>query len=149
MKSSLAKLAVMFLFMGLIFFCCMEGWGADWKQYFKTENSEYYFDAETLTSPSTFIIRTTVKFILTDKGVKSSVQRLGKAFENIDYSIQSLEINCAVKTANILEVIIYSKTGDIITREDYSSSSDWRPIPPKTPYEALMKAVCQQSKEHR
>ena len=125
-----------------------EGWGADWKQYFSTEYGKYYFDAETLTYSSKVTLRTLVKIILTDKGVKSSAPLLGKEYADLEHTIESVEINCAVKTINILEVIAYSKTGDIISREE-NSSSDWRPTSPKTPNGALLKAACKEPKKQK
>ena len=142
------KYGVIFAVIGLILLGYAEGWGADWKQYFSTEYGKYYFDAETLTYSSKVTVRTLVKIILTDKGVKSTAQMLGKEYENLEHTIESLEINCAAKTINILEVIVYSKTGDIISREE-NSSPDWRPISPKTPNEALLKAACKQPKKQR
>jgi hypothetical protein len=142
------KYGVVFAVIGLILLGHAEGWGANWKQYFSTEYGKYYFDTETLTYPSNLTMRTWVKIILTEKGVKSTAQMLGKEYENLEHTIESLEINCAAKMINILEVITYSKTGDIISREE-NSSPDWRPISPKTPNEALLKEACKQPKKSR
>jgi hypothetical protein len=68
---------------------------------------------------------------------------LGKKYENLEHTLESLEINCVTKTINILEVIAYSKTGNIISREE-NSSPDWRLVSPKTPNEALLKEACKQ-----
>lgn len=133
---------------GLFLLGCSRGWSAEWKQFFKTEYSQYYYDSEALAYPSDVNVRASVKLVFTDKGVKSSVQTLGKDYENLDHSIQSLEINCAVKTINLSRVVTYSKTGNIISREEYTSP-DWRPISPKTPYEALLKEVCKPPKRQR
>jgi hypothetical protein len=97
---------------------------------------------------SNVTVRASVKIVLTDKGVKSSAPLLGKEYADLEHTIESVEINCAVKTINILEVIAYSKTGDIISREE-NSSSDWRPTSPKTPNEALLKAACKEPKKQR
>ena len=133
---------------GFFLLGCSRGWSAEWKQYFKTDYSQYYFDSETLSYPSDYTVRVLVKLVFTSKGVQSTVQTLGKEYENLDYSIQSLEINCTVKTLNLMQVIAYSKMGSVISREEYSIS-DWRPIPPKTPYEALQKEVCKPPKRQR
>jgi hypothetical protein len=142
------KYGVIFAVIGLILLGDAEGWGADWKQYFSTEYGKYYFDAETLTYSSKVTVRTSVKIVLTDKGVKSTAQLLGKEYANLEHTIESLEMNCAVKTINILEVVAYSKTGDVISREE-NSTPDWRPTSPKTPNEALLKAACKQAKKQR
>ena len=142
------RFGVIFAVIGLILLNYSEGWGADWKQYFSTEYGKYYFDAETLTFLSNVTVRTSVKIVLTDKGVKSTAQTLGKEYANLEHTVQSVEINCAVKTINILEVVAYSKTGDIISREE-NSSPDWRPTAPKTPNEALIKAACKQPKKQK
>jgi hypothetical protein len=142
------KYGVIVAVIGLILLGDAEGWGADWKQYFSTEYGKYYYDAETLTYSSNVTLRASVKIVLTDKGVKSTAQLLGKEYANLEHTIESVEINCAVKTINILEVIAYSKTGDMISREE-NSSSDWRPILSKTPNEALLKAACKQPKKQR
>ena len=125
------RFGVMVVVIGLILLGNAEGWGADWKHYFSTENAKYYFDTETLTYTSNVTLRTSVKKVLTDKGAKSSAPLLGKEYANLEYTIDSLEINCAVKTINILEIVAYSKTGDIIGREE-NLSPDWRPVSPKT-----------------
>jgi hypothetical protein len=142
------KYGVIFAVIGLILLGDAEGWGADWRQYFSTEYGKYYFDVETLTYSTNVTLRTSVKIILTDKGVKSTAQMLGKEYENLEHTIQSLEINCATKTINILEVTTYSKTGDMISREE-NSSPDWRSTSPKTPNEALLKAACKQPKKQK
>jgi hypothetical protein len=142
------KYGVISAVIGLILLGHSEGWGEDWKQYFSTEYGKYYFDVETLTYSSKVTLRTSVKIILTDKGVKSTVQMLGKEYGNLEHTIQLLEINCATKTINILEVTTYSKTGDMISREE-NSTPDWRPVSPKTPSEALLKAACNQPKKQR
>jgi hypothetical protein len=142
------RFGVMVVVIGLILLGDAEGWGADWKQYFSTEYGKYYFDAETLTFSSNLTVRTSVKIVLTDKGAKSTTQFLGKEYVNLEHTIESVEINCAVKTINILEVIAYSKTGDVISREE-NSSPDWRPTSPKTPNEALIKAACKQPRKQK
>ena len=142
------RLGAIFVLSGLCLLGCSRGWSAEWKQYFKTDYSQYYFDSETLTYPSDYTVRVSVKLVFTDKGVQSAVQQLGRAYENLEHSIQSLEINCAVKTINLVQVVTYSKTGAVINREEYSVS-DWRPVSPKTPYEALLKEVCKPPKRQR
>jgi hypothetical protein len=140
------RFGVIVAVIGLILLGDADGWGADWKHYFSTEYGKYYFDAETLTYSSNVTLRTSVKKVLTDKGAKSSAPLLGKEYANLEYTIDLLEINCAVKTINILEIVAYSKTGDIIGREE-NLSPDWRPVSPKTPNEALLKAACKQPKK--
>jgi hypothetical protein len=142
------KYAVIGAVIGVVLLGDAEGWGADWKQYFSTDYGKYYFDAEALTQLSNVTVRTSVKIVLTDKGAKSTAQFLGKEYANLEHTIESVEMNCAVKTINILEVTAYSKNGDIISREE-NSSSDWRPAAPKTPNEALLKAACKQPKKQK
>ena len=142
------RLGVILVISVLILSGCSRGWSAEWKQFFKTEYSQYYFDAETLAYPTDMIVRASVKLVFTDKGVQSTVETLGRGYQNLDYSIQSLEINCAVKTLNLSRVVAYTKSGDVISREEYTSS-DWRAISPKTPYEALLKAVCKPPKRQK
>ena len=142
------RLGIVLAISVLVLSGCARGWSAEWKQFFKTEYSQYYYDAETLVYPSEMNVRASVKLVFTDKGVQSTVETLGRGYGNLDYSIQSLEINCAVKTLNLSRVVAYSKSGDVISREEYTSS-DWRPISLKTPYEALMKSVCKPPKRQK
>ncbi len=142
------RLGVVLVISILVLSGCARGWSAEWKQFFKTDYSQYYYDAETLAYPTDMNVKASVKLVFTDKGVQSTVETLGRGYQNLDYSIQSLEINCAVKTLNLLRVVAYSKSGDVISREEYTST-DWRPISPKTAYEALMKSVCKPPKRQK
>ena len=142
------RLGIILVISVLVLSGCASGWSAEWKQFFKTEYSQYYYDSETLAYPTDMNVKASVKLVFTDKGVQSTVETLGRGYQNLEYSIQSLEINCAVKTLNLLRVVAYSKSGDVISREEYTSS-DWRSISTKTPYEALMRAVCKPPKRQR
>ena len=145
MKSFSGKLQLIFSVIGIVMCCCGEGWGVNWREYFSTDSSKYYYDEESFTRLSNFSITIRVKFVLTDKGVMSATQTLGKEYRNLGHTVQLMAINCVDHTSNIVEAIFYSKTGDIISREEYPYA-DWRSIPPKTPHEALLKVVCKQTK---
>ena len=51
----------------IVFFFCMEGWGADWKLDATTETENHYYDTN-ITRLGNGFIRVWEKSILTDKG---------------------------------------------------------------------------------
>lgn len=116
------------------------GNAADWKAYTSNENCWALYDTQSITHPSKNIVRVRTKWILTDKGIKYFVEVFGKEFENVRYSIDLIEINCAEKKTHTLSDTKYDYDGKIIG--SIKSPTAWMSIDPGTVNEALYKGVC-------
>ena len=138
MKSFLFRLGVVLI--GLILFGNAEVWGMDWRLYDFDDLNIRYYDAEGIKHPSKNIVRIWVKWKYREKGVIEIVKKLGKKYENIDFTIALKEINCSDKTMRDLSLDDYSKEGKIIFST--SSEDEWDYIVQGSAAEALYEAVC-------
>lgn len=124
----------------IVFFLCIEGWGADWKFYAASEQILYYYDAQNITHPSKNIVRVWERWDYTEKGVLDMVGTSGKKYENLSHSIILWEINCSEKKDRGLSLTHYDHKGSVV--HSISSPSDWNFIVPETVGEVIYKEVC-------
>jgi len=108
---------------------------------FLTEIGACFYDAETITLPSSNILRVRVKVIYNGKGVNFMVERLGTKYENIDYTLDLNEVNCSERKMRILQRYAYSKDGFLIESIKFDKP-DWIFITPEKADGALYNAVC-------
>jgi len=139
MKSLLVK----FLSVALIFSCHAEVWGADWKLFAETDLYECFYDAEDATPSSNNVVDVWAKLEYTKKGISGIVEKFGKHYADLSYSLELWEINCAEKKDRILSITEYSAEGKIL----YANSANgrapaWKIIPRESVDESLYKAVC-------
>ena len=95
MKSYSVKLGVILI--GLTIFGYAEAWGADWKLFAETDSYECFYDAEDLPPASKSTVDVWAKLEYTKKGITGIVKKFGKHYEDLSYSLELFEINCAEK----------------------------------------------------
>ena len=149
MESSSLKLGVV-LVIGLAIFAHAQAWGEDWEKYAENEKihccydaeSLTHFDGESLSQPSKNIIKVWVKFEYTDIGLTDPVlvKKIGKKINKVDNSKSLYEINCEKRKYRILELMFYSKEGNVLYKNSIPSS--WKHIIRESLNDALCKAVC-------
>lgn len=138
MKSLLVKLVVILIV--LTIFNYPEVWGVDWKFYGSSSGYTGYYDTQSITRPSKNIVRVSTRWDWTEKAVIDGVEKLGKKYENLSYSIILREINCVEKKSHRLSATQYDRKGSVISSE--SSPSKWFSINPDSMDESLYKEFC-------
>jgi hypothetical protein len=133
---------VMFAVIGLIiFFSCLEGWGADWQLYATTRTGHGSYDAEGMTRQSNGIVQVWTKLMFSDEGKKDYVAGLGETFKDVTYTICFEELDCDGKRNRVLQITAYSKEGKVVSTSSYDRNP-WKYIAPETVNQALFNAVC-------
>jgi hypothetical protein len=127
----------------IVFFFCMEGWGADWKYYIGNEFGEYYYDAENLNRLPDTIVRVWTKEISSQKSVADTVGRLGQEYKDLGHINTLWEVDCIAKKSRVLAMAYYSKSNSLIDSAD-NLVTEWNFIIPDSMWEYLSKAVCKQ-----
>jgi hypothetical protein len=136
------KHGIIFAVIGIIiFFFCMDGWGADWKYFGSNDFGDAFYDSKSITRPSRNIVRVWRYMSFTEKGEKYYVEKFGKTIENMSYSIDLGEINCKDKVMSLVSVTLYSKEGKVVGVEDHAKSPVF-PIVPTSIDDLLYKEVC-------
>ncbi len=135
------KLAVILAIL-IMNFAYMEAWGADWKKFYESDIGEYFYDAQNIDRPTRDIVMVYEKCVLTQKGVRGWVQRLGNSFNNLSYTISLSELNCADKRWRWLAMNFYSNEGKILKSVAADTLSEWDLINPESLVEPLYEAVC-------
>lgn len=115
-------------------------YGADWKFYGSCEIYWGYYDAQGIAHPSKNIVRVWQRWNFKEKGIMEWVGKLGKDFENLNYGISLLEINCVEKTCRVLSANYYDNKGKVILSN--SSPDEWDFIVPESIGEGLYKEIC-------
>jgi len=143
MKSSPFKLGIIVLFIGLTMFGYAEVWGADWRLYTKTDLHEGFYDAENMIHSLRDIVEVWTRLEYTERGVIETVKKFGKHYENLSYSLELWEINCAEKKHRLLSITLYSVEGNILyTNQAGSRPPPWKIILRESVEESLYKAIC-------
>jgi hypothetical protein len=139
MKSRLSKLAVILGIIGLALFAYAEGWGVDWKYYGTNEDGSYFYDTKSMTRHSKDLIEVWVQSAYTEKSISRWVSAGGKDFQDLDFTLISLELNCVERSARYLRIVFYSKNGKVFYPID---NDEWHFIAPDSMIESLHKEVC-------
>ena len=116
MKSLLVKLGIVLI--GLIVSTYAEVWGADWALLEKVEATKFYYDEKDITHSPQKIAKVWITQIYTenDKGILLNL--VGRRYENLSYSINSLELVCGAKLTRFLTKTYFSENGDLLGLED-------------------------------
>ena len=139
MKSLSVKLGII-LFGLLVVFHYAEVWGADWRWYASTPNSDaLFYDAGGITRQPDGIVRVSIKRVLSDKSRADSTAMYGKMHKDVDYQISLSELDCRNKMARFLSTKLYSKEGKLISSP---GGIDWDYIGPESAAEALFDKLC-------
>jgi hypothetical protein len=139
MKSPLSKFGVFLGIIGLVLFGYAEGWGVDWKYYGTNEDGSYFYDTESMTRHSKDLIEVWVQSAYTKKSISHWVREGGKDFQNLDFTLISLELNCVERSVRYLRIVFYSKNGKVFYPID---NDEWHFIAPDSMIESLHKEVC-------
>ena len=140
MKSPSVKFGVMLIFIGLAIFSYGEVWGVDWKLFKKTEDAKFYYDKKDVTHLTQKIVKVWIRQVYTKKGQSDMINLVGPRYENLSYSINSLEFDCGAKLLRFLSMTYYSKKGDVLDLEN--PPDKWESIPPNSMFDTLYKKVC-------
>ncbi|MGD0406007.1 MAG: surface-adhesin E family protein [Candidatus Bathyarchaeia archaeon] len=143
MKSLLIRLGVTLVIIGLALFNYAEVWAEDWRLYAKTDLYECFYNAEDMIRSSQDIVEVLTKLVYTERGVVEMVKEFGKHYENLSYSLELWEINCAEKKHRLLSTTTYSVEGNILyTNQAGSRPPPWKIISRESVEESLYKALC-------
>ena len=146
MKSSLVKLPVIFLAVGLIF-SYSEMWGADWKLYTSTPNGEFFYDSKSIYyNAEDNFVRVVSKVVYSEKMKKDLKEKQGKAYENVTHNSFTYEFDCKDKKYRLLEINIWSGEnlllGPIPIVKGGPIDSGWQSFAKFSPLDFLYEAVC-------
>jgi len=138
MNSLSGKLGVIVI--GLAILSYSEVWGEDWKLFKKTEDAKFYYDKKDVTHLTKKIVKVWIKQVYTEKGVIDMVNLIRPRYENLGYSINSLEFDCGAKLLRFLSMAYYSKEEGILDLEN--PPDKWESIFPNSMFDALYKKAC-------
>ncbi len=133
------QLGVVLGVIGLIVLGYTEGWGVDWKYYGTNEDGSYFYDTESMTRSSRDLVEVWVQSDYSEKGRSHWVREGGKRFEDLDFSLILLALNCGDRSARYLRIVFYSKNGNVFHPMD---NEEWHFIAPDSMTETLHKEVC-------
>ena len=143
MESSSLKLEIILLFVGLAILGCEGAWAEGWRLYAKTDLYECFYDAEDMIRSSQDTVKVWTKLEYTQKGVIEMLIKFGKHYENLSYSLELWEINCAEKKDRLLSITAYTAEGNILyTDQAGSRPPPWKVISRESVEESLYKALC-------
>lgn len=122
MRFSLSKLWIIFLVLGFAI-GSPRAWGADWEEFAEASTGVFYYDKESVTSPSKDFVRV---------WVCNATKR----------ETSLIEIDCKEKDYRVLDVVEYDETDQINARSDYYDNPTWLGIFQKTVPEPLHSILC-------
>jgi hypothetical protein len=134
-----SKSGVLLGIIGLVLFGYTEGWGVDWKYYGTNEDGSYFYDTESITRPSKNLVEVWVQSAYSQKSISHWVREGGIGFQDLDFTLISLELNCVERSARYLRIVFYSKNGEVFHPMD---NDEWHFIAPDSMIESLSKEVC-------
>jgi len=114
--------------------------GEDWKLFKKTDDAKFYYDKKDITHLTKKIVKVWIRQVYTKKGKMEMINLVGPRYENLSYSINSLEFDCAANQVRFLSMTYYSKKGDVLNLEN--PPDKWESIRPNSMFDALYKKVC-------
>jgi hypothetical protein len=128
---------------GILFFSHAHLWGADWKQYAKTDRAVLYYDVKSVARSSKDLVRVSERRVFTVKGVIEVVRQpgFGKKYEKLSYATGSSEFQCADKKKRTLSIAWYSADEKLLS-SDSDQASNWKLITPGSTTETLYKILC-------
>ena len=137
MKKHFRTLAVLLV---LLILYSGETWGESiWKYYGTNEDGSYYYNAETTTRQSREMVRVWIQSVYTDQGIIHIVRGGGEQFQNLGYTLALIELNCIDRTIRSLQIVFYSKDGQV---SNPINDKEWEFFVPDPMSEALYKALC-------
>ena len=129
----------------IVFFFCMEGWGADWKHIcIHAQVSVWEIDATSIPSQPNNIVRAWVKITCSKESVTDWVKTFGEEYKDFSHTINLEEYHCTEKKMRVLSFTDYSLGGGVIFSDN--SPGEWSFIVPDSLEEAIFEGVCKQPK---
>ena len=137
------KYVVVAVVIGILMFFHAHLWGADWKQYARTDRAVLYYDVKSVARSSKDVVRVSEKRVFTVKGVIEVVRQpgFGKKYETLSYATGLSEIQCVDKKKRTLSIAWYSGDEKMLS-SDSDQTSNWKPITRGSTAEALHKILC-------
>jgi hypothetical protein len=128
---------------GILLFSHAHLWGADWKEYARTDRAVLYYDVKSVARSSKDVVRVSEKRVFTVKGVIEVVRQpgFGKKYETLSYATGLSELQCADKKKRTLSIAWYSGDEKMLS-SDSDQASNWKFITPGSTAEALHKILC-------
>lgn len=124
----------------IVFFFCMEGWGADWKFIgIDVQGTLKEINMASISHRPNNIVRVWEQTTFSEIDVNKFVKKLGSKYKDLAYAIALYEYDCAERKTRSLSSTFYS-LGEVISSE--SSSEGWSFIVPDSVAEAVFKEVC-------
>ncbi len=123
MKSSWIQLGVILLVAGLMI-SSSNAWGADWKEFARATTGTFHYDAASIRSPSTGMVRVWIHNVT-------------------KHETSLIEFNCRAGSYRVLDLVEYDETGRVKNRHDYYDNPNWLTISPESVPEPLRPIVCQ------
>ena len=99
-------------------------WGADWKEFAEATTGTFYYDATSVRSPSTGMVRVWIHNVT-------------------KHETSLIEFNCGGGSYRVLDLVEYDESGRVKNRHDYYDNPNWSTISPKSIPEPLRPIVCQ------
>jgi hypothetical protein len=114
-----------------------------------SQDSDFFYDSESLSFPSTNIIRVWKKRLFSEEAKKHFIEDRTEAelstvgYDELSYALIREEINCKTRKSNILAIYYLSKTGNIIARVTVPGRIEsWDTLYPGSIGDMLRKTVC-------
>jgi hypothetical protein len=128
---------------GILLFSHAHLWGADWKEYARSDRAVLYYDVKSVVRSLKDVVRVSEKRVFTVKGVIEVVRQpgFGKKYETLSYATGSSEFQCADKKKRTLSIAWYSGDEKMLS-SDNDQTSGWKLITPGSAAEALHKILC-------
>jgi len=143
METLSVRFRVISVVMGLAILGCAETWAKDWRLYAKNDLYECFYDSEDIIPSSQDIVTVWTKLVYTERGIIEMVKEFGKHYENLSYSLELWEMNCAEKKHRLLSTTAYSVEGNILyTDQAGNRPPPWKIISRKSVGESLYKTLC-------
>jgi hypothetical protein len=144
MKSLWRKSGVLLGIIGFVVIGYAEGWGVDWKYYGTNEDGSYFYDTESITRPSKNLVEVWVQSAYSPQSISHWVKEGGQSFQDLDFTLISLELNCVERSARYLRIVFYSRNGKIFYPMD---NDEWHFVAPDSMIETLHKEVCKEARK--
>ncbi len=134
---------------GLIFICYVEGWGTDWKHYYSDNESDLYYDAESMIHQKDGSVKVWIKAVR-KRETKSVDEAWDKSPQFLTNNITKeflrlIEINCPNRTFRNLAFGERDKDGKPISgvtqREIIDTTKDYH-IQPDSSMDRFHKVIC-------
>jgi hypothetical protein len=137
------KCEIILAVIGIFLFSHARLWGAEWKEYAKTDRAVLYYDVKSVARSSKDVVRVSEKRVFTVKGVFEVVKQpgFGKKYETLSYATGLSELQCADKKKRTLSIAWYSGDEKLLS-SDSDQAPNWKSMAPGSNAEALHKILC-------